>query len=217
VRLTVRAATHDDLPTVHEILDDAAAWLAERGIQQWPVPYPREPTERALAERGLWVVCRAGRTVATMRTARRDPDVWGDDAFPALYVHALAVRREAPARGSGLGLLRWAARTAGRRASRRFASIAWRGTTAYAATTSRSGSGTSAMWSRASGPDAGGAACSRSLSRADRRARRGCGPDQRWRNRGAAGGTSVLTSLTASKAATKDMIQPLLAEVVDKF
>jgi hypothetical protein len=32
-----------------------------------------------------------------------------------------------------------------------------------------------------------------------------------------AGGTSVLTSLTASKAATKDMIQPLLAEVVDKF
>jgi GNAT superfamily N-acetyltransferase len=112
VRLTVRAATHDDLPTVHEILDDAAAWLAERGIQQWPVPYPREPTERALAERGLWVGCRAGRTVATMRTARRDPDVWGDDAFPALYVHALAVRREAPARGSGLGLLRWAARTA---------------------------------------------------------------------------------------------------------
>jgi hypothetical protein len=32
-----------------------------------------------------------------------------------------------------------------------------------------------------------------------------------------AGGTSVLTSLTASKAATNDMIQPLLAEVVDKF
>ena len=32
-----------------------------------------------------------------------------------------------------------------------------------------------------------------------------------------AGGTSVLTSLTASKAATKDMIQPLLVEVIDQF
>jgi hypothetical protein len=31
------------------------------------------------------------------------------------------------------------------------------------------------------------------------------------------GGTSVLTSLTASKAATKDMIQPLLVEVIDQF
>jgi RimJ/RimL family protein N-acetyltransferase len=33
-------------------------------------------------------------------------------AFPALYVHGLAVRREPLARGSGLELLRWAARTA---------------------------------------------------------------------------------------------------------
>jgi len=112
--LEISAATQDDLPDVYEILDGAAAWLIEQGIHQWPNPYPREPITRAFAERGLWIGSRAGQTVATMRTARRDPDIWGDDAAPALYVHALAVRREPPARGSGLELLRWAARTAAR-------------------------------------------------------------------------------------------------------
>jgi RimJ/RimL family protein N-acetyltransferase len=110
--LAVRLATHDDLSAVHEILDGAAAWLIEHGIHQWPNPYPREPITSAFASRQLWVGSRAGRVVATMRTARRDPDFWGDDPLPALYVHALAARREPPARGSGLELLRWAARTA---------------------------------------------------------------------------------------------------------
>jgi GNAT superfamily N-acetyltransferase len=111
-RLTVRTATIDDLPDVHEILDEAGAWLRERGIHQWPTPYPRDPIEQACASRLLWVGSRAGRVVATMRTARRDPDIWGDDSLPALYVHALAVRREPLARGSGLELLRWAAQAA---------------------------------------------------------------------------------------------------------
>jgi GNAT superfamily N-acetyltransferase len=112
VRLSVRTATLNDLPAVYEILDEAGAWLAERGIQQWPTPYPREPIDRACADRLLWVGSRGGRIVATMRTARSDPDMWGDDNLPALYVHALAVRRVPIARGSGLELLQWAARTA---------------------------------------------------------------------------------------------------------
>ena len=112
--LVVGAATRDDLPAVHEILDGASAWLAARGIRQWPFPYPREPIERALADRRLWVGARAGRIVVTMRTSRDDPTIWGDDAFPALYVHALAARREPLGRGSGLELLRWAIRAAER-------------------------------------------------------------------------------------------------------
>jgi RimJ/RimL family protein N-acetyltransferase len=47
-----------------------------------------------------------------MRTAFHDPDVWGDDPLPALYVHALAVRHKPASRGSGLELLRWAVRAA---------------------------------------------------------------------------------------------------------
>lgn len=112
--LVVRAAGPDDLPTVHEILDGAAAWLAEQGIRQWPIPYPREPIARAFAERGLWVGARGSRIVATMRTAPRDPEIWGEDPVPALYVHALAARREPLGRGSGLELLRWTARSAAR-------------------------------------------------------------------------------------------------------
>jgi RimJ/RimL family protein N-acetyltransferase len=38
--------------------------------------------------------------------------MWGDDILPALYVHALAVRREPLGRGSRLELLRWAVRAA---------------------------------------------------------------------------------------------------------
>jgi GNAT superfamily N-acetyltransferase len=49
-----------------------------------------------------------------MRTARRDPDIWGEDSLPALYVHGLAVRREPVSRGSGIELLRWAACAAAR-------------------------------------------------------------------------------------------------------
>jgi ribosomal protein S18 acetylase RimI-like enzyme len=112
VRLLVRTATLNDLPAVYEILDEAGAWLSRRGIHQWPTPYPREPINRAYADRMLWVGSRGGRIVATMRTAHHDPDVWGDDLLPALYVHALAVRREPASRGSGLELLRWAVRAA---------------------------------------------------------------------------------------------------------
>jgi GNAT superfamily N-acetyltransferase len=112
VQLVVRTATRDDLPTVHKILDEAATWLSQRGIHQWPTPYPREPISRACTDRLLWVGSRSGRIVATMRTALHDPDIWGDYPLSALYVQALAVRREPTSRGSGLELLRWAARTA---------------------------------------------------------------------------------------------------------
>jgi ribosomal protein S18 acetylase RimI-like enzyme len=97
---------------VHRLLDEAAAWLVRRGIQQWPSPYPRAGTEGALAQRTLWVGTRDGRVVATMRLVRSDPEVWGDDPLPALYLHTLAVGRERRARGSGPEMLRSAARTA---------------------------------------------------------------------------------------------------------
>jgi hypothetical protein len=97
---------------VHRILDEAAAWLVGRGIHQWPSPYPRAGTERALADGTLWVGVRGDRPVATMRLVRSDPQVWGDDTLSALYVHTLAVGRGPTARGSGPGMLQWAARVA---------------------------------------------------------------------------------------------------------
>jgi RimJ/RimL family protein N-acetyltransferase len=110
--LDVRPAGPDDLPAVHRLLDEAAAWLVRRGIHQWPSPYPRASTERAVAGRTLWVGTRDGRPVAAMRLVRSDPEVWGDDPLPALYVHVLVVGREPLARGSGPEMLRSAARTA---------------------------------------------------------------------------------------------------------
>ncbi|WP_214403820.1 GNAT family N-acetyltransferase [Pseudonocardia lacus] len=112
VRIDVRRATPDDEGEVWEILDGAAAWLTGRGIHQWPHPYPRRPVERACADGSMRVGARGGRIVATMQLLRADPDVWGDDPLPALYVHSLAGRREPGARGCGGRMLRWAVRTA---------------------------------------------------------------------------------------------------------
>jgi RimJ/RimL family protein N-acetyltransferase len=111
-QIEVRSATEADLTAVTEILDSAAGWLIDQGIHQWPHPYPHAPSERALADRTLWVGSRNGRIVATMRTPRHDPEVWGEDPLPALYIHALASSRDPAARGSGIEMLRWAVRTA---------------------------------------------------------------------------------------------------------
>ena len=105
----VREATPHDLTAAGDILDAAAKWLIDQGIHQWPHPYPRALVEKACANRSLWVGSRHGRMVATMRTVRSDPEIWGEDELPALYVHALASHRDPAARGSGADLLRWAA------------------------------------------------------------------------------------------------------------
>jgi predicted N-acetyltransferase YhbS len=110
--LEVRWATADDAAQVWEVLDSAAGWLVGRGIHQWPHPYPRGLVERACADGSVRVGCRDGQILATMRTLRNDPDVWGDDLLPALYIHSLACRRDPSARGSGGVLLGWAARAA---------------------------------------------------------------------------------------------------------
>jgi ribosomal protein S18 acetylase RimI-like enzyme len=111
-RFEVREATADDVEQVWEVLDGAAGWLVGRGIHQWPHPYPRASVERACADGSVRVGTCEGRVLATARTVRHDPEVWGDDPLPALYVHSLAARREAAARGSGGRLLRWVVRTA---------------------------------------------------------------------------------------------------------
>src|SRR4051812_2492042 len=72
----VRWATSADLLVVYDILDSAALWLQRRGIEQWPVPYPRGGIDRACAEQQLCVGEGESGVIATMRVARQDPEVW---------------------------------------------------------------------------------------------------------------------------------------------
>ena len=111
--LDVRRAAPEDVDVAVSILSEAARWLLERGIRQWPDPFPRDRIV-ALQERGeLYVARLDGQTVATFAFLWSDPAFWGERPPDAGYVHALAVRRAYAGRGLGERLLDWADGQAG--------------------------------------------------------------------------------------------------------
>jgi hypothetical protein len=88
------------------VLDEAAAWLAGRGVTQWPERFERSWVEPSIARGETWLVRDADEVVATLTLDWSDP-VWADDGRASGYLHRMAVRRH----GAGLGrrLLGWAA------------------------------------------------------------------------------------------------------------
>jgi RimJ/RimL family protein N-acetyltransferase len=105
VRLLVRRAGVDDIEEVLGVLDEVAAWLAERRIRQWPAQFEVGWVRPALEAGQTWLADVDGRVAATITLAWCDP-VWGPDDGAAGYVHRLAVRRHAT--GLGVVLLQWA-------------------------------------------------------------------------------------------------------------
>jgi ribosomal protein S18 acetylase RimI-like enzyme len=123
----IAPAAPEDLGLLIDFRDEAARWLAARGIDQWQEPYPTED----LMEAGMLRSIRAGETfivwdddgqpAATITVDRwANPDLWTPEeaAEPALYVHKLTVARAYAGQGLGGELLEWAgarAATAGDR------------------------------------------------------------------------------------------------------
>jgi ribosomal protein S18 acetylase RimI-like enzyme len=106
--LDVRRAEPDELDEVVAILSEAARWLLERGIRQWPDPFPRDRAA-ALLDRGEFYLARVyGEPAATFALLWSDPDFWGEQPPVAGYVHAIAVRRAYAGLGLGERLLDWA-------------------------------------------------------------------------------------------------------------
>jgi GNAT superfamily N-acetyltransferase len=93
------------------VLDEAAAWLQERGVEQWPSRFEPSWVEGAVSRGETWLVL-AGATVSGTVTLDHSDPVWDGLPGAALYVHRMAVRRSA----SGLGtvILEWAAGVARR-------------------------------------------------------------------------------------------------------
>lgn len=111
--VTVRPATAADLDAVAALLDGCARWLRDRGIRQWPVPFPRHLVATAVADGTLLLACHpvpaygsgpVDDLLGTVRLLEDDPDVWGEQPPVALYAHMLAVARRASGRRLG-GLL----------------------------------------------------------------------------------------------------------------
>lgn len=107
--LTITIAQPADLPVVLEILREAATWLWDRAIPQWP---PEEFTAGAFAplvtQGAIALAWRAGQAVGTVTLVWSDPEIWGPDDGKAGYVHKLAVKRLAAGQGVSHALLAWA-------------------------------------------------------------------------------------------------------------
>lgn len=110
-----RVARPEQAAEVLSVLDEAAAWLQERGIAQWPARFEPSWVEDAIRRGETWLVAADGSVEATVTLDWSDP-VWADAEGSAGYVHRMAVRRQ----GAGLGsvILDWAANVARRRLRR---------------------------------------------------------------------------------------------------
>jgi hypothetical protein len=99
-------AAPGQLDEVLTVLDEAAAWLRGRGIAQWPPRFESSWIRSAIDRGETWLVTVGGTVSATVTVDLADP-VWDGIAGRALYVHRMAVRRQAP--GLGAVILGWAA------------------------------------------------------------------------------------------------------------
>ena len=107
----VEQAVLADAVALHELRRQIEDWLGALGIEQWGHGHVsrQEITEQIQA--GQWHLVRDP-SMGVAAAARRlwaDPEVWGADDTPAVYVHGLMVHRGAAGRGLGSFLLDWAA------------------------------------------------------------------------------------------------------------
>jgi len=105
--LTVETATSADVSAAQALIDGARQWLRARGIDQWQDPVPDAVLLRDAEQGRLFVVRQDQVIVAMVTVSDSDPETWGADSSPAVYVHRLAVAQTH--RGSRLGqrLLAW--------------------------------------------------------------------------------------------------------------
>src|SRR5580700_10619362 len=109
--LAVRRAGPDDFEAVFEIVDEAAKWLASRGIPQWRFfltdggkTFVRNRIDSAET---YLVLGNSRQTVGTFVIQWSDNEIWGARGLDchAGYVHGLAIRRITAGTGLGLRLL----------------------------------------------------------------------------------------------------------------
>jgi GNAT superfamily N-acetyltransferase len=114
----VRRATPTDAAVAGEILDEATAYVATLGYDQWTVPFPQGELAERIERGELYVVEVDGQTAATLTLLWDDPAFWGERPPDAVYLHKLAVRRAHAGYGLGAAVVEWVdaqAAAAGRR------------------------------------------------------------------------------------------------------
>lgn len=113
------AGSPDELASAALILEEAAAWMAERGVDGWEPGTFRSPggsgwrlLEEAMAAGTLHLAWDEAQAVATMTLQWRDEPWWPGAPEDAGYVHRFAVRSDHRGAGVGARFLAWAEETA---------------------------------------------------------------------------------------------------------
>lgn len=102
--LRLDVATTDDVAHVIDVLDEAAEWLLQQGIDQWPRRFRHDVVLPAIEAGETFLVMVDGDLAGTITVDATDP-AWIDLPARALYVHRLAVRRRFA--GIGAEALAW--------------------------------------------------------------------------------------------------------------
>ena len=90
--LDVQPARLDESPLVLVLLNEAAAWLIGRGIQQWePGQWRPERIAASIAREETYLMWADHAAVATVSLEWRDEVMWPSERVDAGYVHRLAV------------------------------------------------------------------------------------------------------------------------------
>jgi len=103
----ISVAVPADLDDVLDILNEAARWLASRGINQWPTDgFPRDLIAGDIAHGEVYIARRESRPIGTFTLQWSDELFWPGATEAAGYIHRIAVRRDA--RGLGVELIKFA-------------------------------------------------------------------------------------------------------------
>ena len=136
--LTFEVATLDDESTIRALQDEAIAWLATRGTDQWQPAAMQQRLKHRGSDRGLvpaigrgevFMVREGGKVVGSLTIDDyADPEFWRpeDDPASALYVHRMIVSRSVAGRDIGGAMLEWCASEALRRGRDTLRLDAWR-------------------------------------------------------------------------------------------
>jgi GNAT superfamily N-acetyltransferase len=113
----IRLADPSDLPCVAGILADAAAWLNDRGVRQWPeYGFPEGETLGRLRRGETYLALLDDIIVGTISLDTSGEPFWSpEEAESSLFIHRLAVVRAHAGRGLGKALLDFARCEAKRR------------------------------------------------------------------------------------------------------
>ncbi len=111
--ISIEAAKPEDLSTVIEIIDAAAAWLHSKGItRQWLSPAPKkfqEFIEKEIAKGEVYLARLAdGSAIGTLRFEWHDADLWCNDPAGGGYVHSFATHPRVRGHQIGAAMLTWA-------------------------------------------------------------------------------------------------------------